>query len=281
MLIDSDIPPLLQSIPNPPKSLFVKGDTLDDLLAQPRVAIVGSRKVSAYGRAVTMQLAEELARKGIIIVSGLALGVDAIAHQAALDAGGRTIAILPTSINKIYPASHAGLAHNIVSQGGVLLSEYPDGTDAFPGNFVARNRLVSGISDAVVVTEAAEKSGTLHTARFALAQHKKLLVVPGNITSPLSKGTNQLIQQGATLITSTLDVLNALGMDAATTKSKKPTSNNPKEQIILDLIYSGVNDGSDLQRESQLSPAEFNQTLTMLEIAGDIQNMGSNQWSLT
>ena len=281
MLTETNIPPLLQAIPDPPSLLYIKGDTLDELLARPRVAIVGSRKVSAYGKTVTIQLAEELARKGVVIVSGLALGVDALAHQAALNAGGLTMAILPTSVNEIYPSSHRSLARDILQHGGVLLSEYPDGTEGFRGNFVRRNRLVSGISDVILITEAAQKSGTLHTARFALDQGKKLLVVPGNITSPQSIGANQLLQQGASMVTSSDDIFRALGMKTTLGKQKsKPTSLDPNEQIILDLLYGGLSDGSVLQIESKLPVALFSQTLTMLEITGDIKNVGNNHWTL-
>jgi DNA processing protein len=281
MLTKDTIPPLLQAIPSPPKLLYVKGGTLDEILARPRIAIVGSRKVTPYGKQVTIQLAEELARKGVVIVSGLALGVDSLAHQAALDARGLTMAILPTSVNEVYPADHRDLAANILRSGGVLLSEYPDGTPGYRQNFVARNRLVSGISDGVLITEAAKGSGTLHTARFALQQGKKLFVVPGNITSTQSSGANQLIKDGAQLVTSADDIFTMLGMVTKTGKQKaKPTSQDPNEQIILDLLYNGVSDAAELRAQSKLPVALFNQTLTMLEITGDIKPLGNNHWTL-
>lgn len=280
-LTENTIPPLLQAIPNPPKLLYVKGDNLDEMLARPRVAIVGSRKVTSYGKQVTEQLAGELARKGVVIVSGLALGVDGIAHQAALDAGGLTMAVLPTSVNEIYPPSHHDLARKILDKGGVFISEYPDGTPGYRPNYVARNRIVSGISDAVLITEAAHKSGTLHTARLAKEQGKPIFAVPGNITSQQSSGANQLIKDGAQLVTSSDDILKALGMATSGAKQKtKPTSQDPNEQIILDLLYEGTSDGHELQAKSGLSVQVFNQTLTMLEIAGDIKPLGSNHWSL-
>lgn len=275
------IPPLLQVIPDPPTHLYVKGDTLDEIVARPRLAVVGSRKASTYGKAITTSLVEDVARKGAVIISGLALGVDALAHQAALNAGGLTMAILPTNVDEIYPSTNKSLAKRIIDNGGVLLSEYPKGTEGFPGNFVQRNRLVSGISDAVLVTEAAKGSGTLHTARFALQQGKKLLVVPGNITSQQSSGANQLIKDGAQLVTSSDDILKALGMATSGAKQKtKPTSQDPNEQIILDLLYEGTSDGHELQAKSGLSVQVFNQTLTMLEITGDIKPLGNNHWKL-
>jgi DNA processing protein len=280
-LTNNTIPPLLRVIPNPPKLLYIKGDNLDELLGRPRVAIVGSRKVTPYGKQVTEQLAGELARKGVVIVSGLALGVDGIAHQAALDAGGLTMAILPTSVNEIYPSEHKLLAKNVVARGGVLISEYSDGTAGFRGNFVQRNRLVSGISDAVLITEAAHKSGTLHTARLAREQGKPLFAVPGNITSQQSSGANQLIKEGAQLVTSADDIFTVLGMTTKTGKQKaKPISQDPHEQSILDLLYSGVSDAAELRIQSNLPVVLFNQTLTMLEITGDIKSLGNNNWTL-
>ncbi|HLZ14394.1 MAG TPA: DNA-processing protein DprA, partial [Candidatus Saccharimonadales bacterium] len=204
------------------------------------MTIVGSRKLSAYGKAVTTLLATELARSGVVVVSGLAIGVDAIAHRAALDAGGLTIAVLPSSICDIYPASHTGLARQIVAQGGALVSEYPGGSRTYPGNFVARNRIASGLGDALLITEAAEKSGTLHTANFALEQGKPVLAVPGNITSPTSVGTNNLIKTGATPVTSVDDIFHILGMQCAGPDSKRYTSSNPHEQTLLDLLQTGV-----------------------------------------
>src|SRR5687767_2661656 len=158
-LTSSDFPEVLRHIPQPPKELFVAGGQLSELLKRPLVTVVGSRKVSAYGKTVTTKLAGELARAGVVIVSGLAIGVDAIAHRAALEAGGLTIAVLPGSLDDIYPSSHYQLAMRIIEQGGALLTEYPPGTRTYPGNFIARNRLASGLSQAVLITEAAEKSG--------------------------------------------------------------------------------------------------------------------------
>jgi len=277
-LSQKSIPERLQRIASPPKQLFVSGQ-LDELLALPMVGIVGSRKVSPYGRSVTTRLAGELAGQGIVIVSGLAFGVDSIAHQAALDAGGRTIAVLPSPLETIYPASHRQLAANILKQGGALISEYPAGTESFRGNFVARNRIISGLSNALLVTEAAEKSGSLHTARFALEQGKDVLAVPGNINSPTSVGTNNLLRAGAGVATCADDILYALKLSPEQLKPVKAASE--PEQIILDLIAAGTADGDKLAQDSQLEIALFNQTLTMLEITGKIRPLGANQWALS
>jgi len=274
------IPERLQQIASPPKTLYWTGTALTDLLAYKCVAIVGSRKVTAYGRQVTAQLAGQLAEQGIVIISGLALGVDAIAHQAALDAGGKTIAVLPGPLDIIYPRSHQQLAEHILEQGGALVSEYPAGTEPFRSNFVARNRLVAGLSDALLITEAAEKSGSLHTARFALEQGKDVLAVPGNITSAASTGTNNLLKAGAAPVTSCQDVLNILGLHEHSGNARATIGRDHQEQTVIDLLLQGLSDGDELQQVSKLDIATFNQTLTMLEISGKIRALGANQWAL-
>lgn len=270
---------MLANIPDPPSQLFVLGDSFAELLQRPLVAIVGSRKVSAYGKAVTAKLASELAAEGVVIVSGLAIGVDGVAHQAALDTGGLTLAVMPCSLDRIYPTSHYHLAQRMLQQGGALLSEYPEGSDTYPSNFIGRNRLVSGISSAVLITEASEKSGALHTARFALEQGKDVLAVPGNITSPTSSGTNNLLKTGAALVTSSKDILHILGIKPASRKA--PKGDTPNEQVILDLIYSGMSDGGELLATSKLGASLFGQAITMLEITGKVRALGANQWSLS
>jgi DNA processing protein len=277
-LTNSQLPSRLTAIASPPKVLYVEGD-LQGILQSPSLAIVGSRKVSTYGREVTKLLATELARQGITIISGLAFGVDSIAHQAALEAGGRTIAVLPSPLEAIYPASHRQLARHIMEQGGALVSEYPAGTESFKGNFVARNRIIAGLADATLVTEAALKSGSLHTARFALNAGRDVLAVPGNITSPTSEGTNNLIKRGATPVTSTSDVLFTLGIDHSASKTA-PTGSNEAEQAIIDLLAQGVSEGAVLQIKSSLTIEQFNQHLTMLEITGKIRSTGANHWTL-
>jgi DNA processing protein len=258
--------------------LYVQSENIEDILARPRVAIVGSRKVTPYGKAVTARLAGELARQGIVIVSGLAYGVDAVAHRAALEAGGLTVAVLPSSLDDIYPRAHRGLAEQIVEGGGALISEYEPGTPAYKWNFIERNRIVSGISDALLITEAAINSGTMHTARFALEQGKDVLAVPGNITSPTSDGTNNLIKTGATLVSSAEDILNVLGLKPAS--QKKVTGATPEERLLLGLLDGTVRDGNELLELSELSLDRYNQALVMLEITGKIRNVGNNQWTI-
>lgn len=272
-------PKVLKNIPTPPTILYIAGDSLEELLALPRVTIVGSRKVTAYGKAITTQLAGELAREGVVIVSGLAIGVDALAHKAALDAGGLTIAVLPCGLDTIYPRGHYTLAMNILKQGGALITEYPDGTIPYPGNFVARNRITAGLSNVTLITEAAKKSGTLHTARFALEQGRDVMAVPGNITSPNSSGTNTLIKSGAQPVTETADIFHALGMRPKTKKAH-PEGDTPEQQVIIDLIAAGEEDGATIQALSLLDIRIFNQSLTMLEITGKVRSLGNNKWAL-
>lgn len=278
-LKNGGIPSILAAIPAPPEELYALGELMP-LLQMPRVAIVGSRKVSPYGRHVTQQLAESLARAGVVIVSGLALGVDAIAHKACLEAGGKTIAILPTSLDVIYPSSHRHLAGAIIKQGGALISEYAPGMPGLKKNFIERNRLVSGISDAVLITEAAIKSGTLHTANFALDQGKTVMAVPGNITSSTSEGTNNLLKSGAIMVTEAADVLAALNLELIGRQKQLPLGSTREEQILLDLLADGISDGSELLQMSKLDTSTFNQTLTMLEITGKIRALGGGQWHI-
>lgn len=269
---------VFQSIRPVIQDLSIASNNLEDLLARPKVAIVGSRKISTYGKAVTAQFAAELARQGIVIVSGLAYGVDVVAHRATLEAGGLTIAVLPSSIESVYPAAHRNLAQQIVRSGGALLSEYSGAGPAYKNQFIERNRIVSGISDALLITEAAINSGTMHTARFALEQGKEVLAVPGNITSPTSEGTNNLIKTGATPVTSVEDVLHILGLNV-TTRQQRIKGSTTDEQCVLDLLYDGIADGNELLMRSELDIHAFNQTLTMMEITGKVRALGSNQWA--
>ena len=274
-------PDKLRNIPSPPKVLFYLGDNLEALLDQPAVGVVGSRRVTPYGRLITEQLAGELAKQGVVIISGLALGVDAIAHKAALDAGGKTIAVMPCGLDRIYPSTNRQLGLRILEQGGVLVSEYPEDTDARRENFIARNRIVSGLSDGLLITEAAQKSGTLHTANFALEQGREVMAVPGNITSPLSTGTNNLIKAGAAPITETKDVLHVLHLESSAPVQQELIAASEEEHIILTLLRQGVAEANALLIQSKLEPAVFNQTLTMLEITGKVKPAGNGNWVLS
>ena len=273
----------LASIANPPKSLCFMG-TLPTSGA-PVVAIVGSRKPSAYGREVTEQLASDLAKAGCIIVSGLALGIDGIAQRAALKAGGTVIGVIPNELPDISPQTNYRLAMNIIKNGGAILSEWKkgDGKVVNRWSFLERNRLVSGLADAVIITEAAERSGTLNTAAHALSQGRDVFAVPGNITSPLSAGCNALLKQGALVATTATDILDAIAPSAiqsATDQAIIPLGETPAENTIIDLLRAGLRDGDQLQQQSGLNPADFATALTMLEINGMIKPLGANNWTL-
>ncbi|HEX5744320.1 MAG TPA: DNA-processing protein DprA, partial [Candidatus Saccharimonadales bacterium] len=206
-------PERLRQIPSPPKQLYHAGAPLGDLLKRPAVAIVGTRKISPYGQQATMEFARDLARQGLVIISGLALGLDALAHKVALENGGLCIAVLPCPLEKIVPVTNRRLAEDILAGGGVLVSEYPAGEWPKPQNFIARNRLMSGLSDVVLIPEAGGKSGALYTANFAVEQGKHVLVVPGDIYAPGSQGVNKLLKQGqAGAATQASDVLSVLGL---------------------------------------------------------------------
>jgi DNA processing protein len=277
-LNESSIPQRLRDIPSSPKKLYAIGDT-SLLSSKYTLSVVGSRKISAYGKYATNKLVSETASYEIAIVSGLALGVDAEAHKATLESGGKTIAVLPCGLDAIYPATNRNLALKIIESGGLLLSEYPAGTPALKQHFIARNRLVSGLGDGLLVTEASRRSGTIHTANFALEQGKPVMAVPGNINSPGSEGTNNLIHTGATPVTSSEDILNVLGLEH-TERKKEVFASNEKEKIILDLIQSGITSSSDLLINSGLNAQVFNQTMTMLEITKKIKPMGSGHFTI-
>lgn len=274
-----EYPEILKNIPDPPKILYVTGD-LNGLLEMPRLAVVGSRKVSAYGRAMTEQLIRAVASKGVLIISGLALGVDSIAHEAALGVGGKTIAVLPCGLDKIYPSSHYQLAKDILKHGGALVSEYEESTPALREHFIARNRIVSGLSDGVLITEAAIKSGTLHTANFALDQGKTVMAVPGNINSETSQGTNNLLKTGAVLVTEANDILFALGINENSSRQIELFGANREETTILKLLSSGITDGGEMLQKSKMNPSVFNQTLTILELNGQIKPIGGGHWAI-
>jgi DNA processing protein len=261
-----------------PKILYFKGELPEERI--PSVAIVGTRKPTPYGKEIAHRLSTELARAGVVIISGLALGIDSIVHRACLEVGGKTIAVLGNSVDHIYPRNHQALAEQILQQGGAILSEYEPPTEARGYQFLERNRIVSGLADAVIVVEAAARSGTLNTASHALEQGKYLFAVPGNITSPLSAGCNALIKQGAEPLLSTQDVLGIILPRAKTMQRPLPLASSPLEAKIISLIQQGVRDGDQLQQQLDVSAREFSQTLTLMEITGTVRGLGANQWTL-
>ena len=269
---------VLETIHTPPKQLYIIGSLPTN--RPPTVAIIGSRKPTPYGADVTHKLASDLARSGVVVISGLALGIDAIAHTAALEAGGTTIAILANGLHKVYPVSHAGLARDIIAKGGAIISEYEAGVEARPYFFLARNRLVSGLADAVIVTEATERSGTLSTVAHALEQNKEVFAVPGPITSLLSAGPNRLLQQGARVALEAKDILEVIAPHLLAKQSSLPLGYTNLETRIISLLQQGIRDGELLKQQSNSQTGEFLRALTMLELNGTIRSVGANQWTL-
>lgn len=262
-----------------PEKLYYLG-ILPEVSA-PTIAIVGSRKPSNYGRETAYRLSYDLAQKGAIIISGLALGIDAIAHKACLEADGTTVAVLGSGLNHITPYTNRGLAQKILTQNGAIISEYAPDAPALPHQFLERNRIVSGLADAVIIIEAAKRSGTLSTAAHALEQGKEVCAVPGLITSPMSEGCHNLIKQGAHLVTSADDVWGILGLPSVSSQdaqTKLPILNDPTQAKILEIITDGVSDGDQILQKLNLTPDGLNFALTMLEINGYIVSLGANQW---
>ena len=269
---------IIDTIVKKPLKLHYIGQLPLDRIAT--VAIVGSRKPTAYGREVTYNLAYDLAKQGVVIVSGLALGVDGIVHRAALDAGGITIAVLANGLDIVSPASHRQLAHDIIAGGGAIISEYEPGVDAREFRLLARNRIVTGLSDALIVTEATARSGTMSTVAHALDQNREVFAVPGNITSPLSIGCNNLLKQGAHPVTRAQDVIEIIAPELLAGQALLPLGNTPLEAKIISLIQLGIRDGDQLQEQSGTDASEFSQAITMMEIQGSIRALGGNQWTL-
>lgn len=228
-----DYPPLLREISDPPLALYVQGPPAE--LSRPAVAMVGSRKPSAYGAAAAHRLAADLALRNLAIVSGLARGIDSACHRGALESKGRTVAVLGSGVDVVYPKENRKLAESIVAQGGAVVSEFPLGTAPMPENFPIRNRIISGLSLGVVVVEAAEYSGSLITARLALEQNREVFAVPGNITSAQSFGPNMLIKQGAKLVDRWSDVLEELPAAARVQLAPPENASENGEAPVLPL----------------------------------------------
>jgi DNA processing protein len=260
---EPEYPPLLRELHDPPPGLFVRGSPELDLLHRPAVAIVGARVSSAYGSQVARLLARELARAGLVVVSGLARGVDGEAHRGALDAGGITVAVLGCGVDRDYPAAHGQLAARICER-GLVVSEYAPGVEPAPWRFPARNRVIAALTAATVVVEARERSGALITADFALEAGREVFAVPGEITSALSTGTNALLRLGATPLTAASDVLEALGIDAP---EPPPLDLDEGAARVLDVLAAAAAGVDELVRGTGLDAAAVATALAELELA--------------
>lgn len=276
------IPKLLQQIADPPERLYVLGKLPSDEI--PKIAIVGTRKSTPYGQNIARQLAYELAKKGIIIVSGLAMGIDTAAHEGCLSAGGRTIAVLPSGLHKIYPAQNENLAKRIIDTGGAIISEYPAGTPAYKDNFLKRNRLISGLCLATVIVEAPQRSGSLSTAGHAADQGREVFVIPGPVNHPNFAGSHALLRDGARLITSAKDIIEDLGLE---TSDLIPENNflqpaiSPEEQRIIEILKISAAPLSldKIAELTKLEPQIVSQSLSRL-ILSEIVNETMGRYQL-
>jgi len=271
--MDESYPARLREIDQPPPVLYVRGEYLpDDVFA---VAIVGTRKVTPYGRQITEEIASFLAANGITIVSGLARGVDAIAHQSALKAGGRTIAILGSGVDKIYPPEHRGLAEQMM-QRGAIISDYAVSTPPDASNFPPRNRIISGLSLAVVVIEAAETSGALITAEFAAEQGREVFAVPGSILAPQSKGTNRLIQKGAQPLLTPADLMQALDLTRVGEQkaARKIMPADETEARVLSVLGGEPVHVDEIRNKADLPIERVSATLALMELKGMVRQIG-------
>lgn len=263
---DRGFPRLLGAIHDPPPQLYLRGAGDEDLLDRPAVAIVGARSCSSYGRSVARTLGRELAAAGLVVVSGMARGVDGEVHRGALQAAGVTVAVLGCGVDRDYPAAHAELARRICER-GLVVSEYEPGVEPAPWRFPARNRIIAGLCSAAVVVEARERSGALITADFALEEGRDVLAVPGEITSALSAGTNALLRLGATPVTKSEDVLELYGLAAAASPTQELS---PGAESALARLRDGPLTADEVVRATGLSPAEGSAALMELELTGSV-----------
>jgi DNA processing protein len=276
---DDGYPPRLREIYDYPPIIYVKGSLLSE--DEWCLAVVGTRRATAYGRQVTEEIVSDLARSRITIASGLARGIDSIAHHAALDIGGRSIAVFACGLDTVYPGENTTLAKRI-EQHGALISEYPLGTKPRPEYFPRRNRILSGMSLGVLVVEAGATSGALITANLALEQNREVLAVPGSILSPSSRGTNKLIQEGAKLVCDYRDILEELNLGAAAQQieMKEILPASDTESLLLKQISTEPIHVDEVCRNSGLPVSTVSSTLAMMELKGLVKSIGNMKYVL-
>lgn len=277
---DSSYPGGLREVKHPPFVLYVKGN-VDILSDKNAIGIVGTRKITTYGKQVTELFTSTLVNAGFMIVSGLALGVDYTAHKTALDSGGKTIAVLGCGVDYCYPSENKNLYEEIITINGAIISEIPLGMPPNKGTFPARNRIIAGLSNAVLVTEGAEDSGALYTAEDAFFLGKPVFAIPGPITSQLSKGPYKLIEKGAKLVTEPEDILKELGVKNNTLRSGVHVKGDtPEEQMIIDLLANEPLLFDDIVRQLSLDSSHVGTLLTMMEVKGFIKTQANGFFSL-
>lgn len=275
---DEEYPEALKEIPWAPHAIYVKGAW--PLPALTSIAIVGTRKASFTGKNFARSLAKELSQNNLLIISGLALGIDESAHQGAIDAEAKTISVLPTSLDKIYPRQNENLAKKILELGGALISEYPINAPVFPSNFIARNRIISGLSSAVAVIEAPEKSGSLATARFAIEQNREVFVAPGPVNNLNYKGSHELIRAGARLVTCAKNILEDLGIDFKNPRECEiiKESLSAEEKKVFEILkkFGDSATPDKIAEETKFDITKINRIMTFLTIKGIIKNEINN-----
>jgi DNA processing protein len=248
------------------------------------IAVVGTRKFTNYGQQITEEIVSQLAQQGITIISGLALGIDGIAHNATIEAGGKTIAVLGTGINKkhIYPAAHYQLSEKIIASGGALISEYPPGALPSKYSFPRRNRIIAGLSVGTLVIEAPEESGSLITAQYALDNNREVFAIPQNITSINSTGVNNLLKNGAHLITQAEDILEVLNLEKIKEfiDNQEIIPDSPTEAKILEILTKEPIHVDVITKKTQLDSSTVNATLTLMEMKGKVRNLGGMNYIL-
>lgn len=270
-VFDENYPKHLKEIFSPPVILYYKGNI--NILNEHVLAVVGSRKFTTYGKNATEKVVSGLAEAGYVIVSGMALGIDAFAHDATLNAGGKTAAILGCGLDIPYPATNTNLFKKIIASGGVVVSEYMPGKPPLRQHFPARNRIVSGLSTGILIVEAGIKSGALITARDGLEQNKDIFAIPGPIFGESSSGTNKLLKMGANIVTEAEDILEYYGMEAKSKKTKLRPSNKT-EEAIFKVLEEGQSHVDNIIKESTLESQTIISTLTLMEIKGKVKNLG-------
>lgn len=265
---DAEYPPLLREIPNAPVALYGQGNKKFPAIS---IGVVGTRRYTSYGARVTETISQDLARAGIAVISGLASGIDTIAHRATLEAHGHTIAVLGSGLDKelLFPPENRGIAARIIAEGGTIMSEYPLGTPPLKQHFPMRNRIISGIAKGIVVVEARERSGALITARFALEQNREVFCVPGSILTPTSRGPNMLIREGAICISSAADILDELGIDYTNKKPQSAQGSTEHEELVLSLLET-PHTIDELKQKMPLSGGDIISLVSMLELKGFI-----------
>ena len=279
-MYDKAYPELLKQLYDFPPVLFIKGNI--EILKAKGLGVVGSRKYSSYGAKMSHKFSKECAEHSIVIVSGLALGIDAIAHQAAVDAGTPTIGVLGCGLDRVYPVSNYHLGEAIIRGGGAIVSEYPLGTPPMKQNFPQRNRIIAGLSVGTLVIEAAEHSGALITAYSALENNRDVFAIPGNIDSETSFGTNELLKKGAKLVTKVEDILeemNVLPIDVHT-KYEQYEPKTPEEKLIFELLKTDSKTADEMVAETKMNVIALNATLSLMELGGVIQNIGGGRYKL-